>query len=353
MTTLAEVALLRVVAQRVTGPQPATPAEAVGWMTCMQAQDFPGALTSVALRTTTRSRADVVAALDAGEIVRSWPMRGTLHFTSAAELPWLLRLLAPRNVRATIARRAGLGLSEPQFEQARELTVAAVQGGRAISRPALFQWWAENGLDPAGQRGVHLLRYLAMTGLVVLGPTADTEQLVVLLDEWIPRPRTLDGDEALGELAHRYFASHGPAPASDLTHWAKLTAGETRTAIALARPSLAVLDVAGTEYFLDPATPDLLAAARADAAGVLLLPGFDELLLGYRDRRAQLDPAHAERIVPGGNGMFRPTVVHAGQVVGTWTRTRRAAGPQLAATPFTEFSPAVDAALPAVFDALP
>lgn len=350
---LPEVALLRVVAQRLAGPQPATPAEAVDWMTCVQAQDFAGALTSVALRTTARSRAAVIDALDAGEIVRSWPMRGTLHFTPAANLPWLLRLLAPRNLRATIARRAGLGLSEPQFDRARELTVAALEGGRALSRVALFQWWTENGLDPAGQRGVHLLRYLAMTGLVVLGPTAGTEQLVVLLDEWIPRPRTLAGDEALGELARRYFASHGPAPAPDLTHWAKLTAGETRTAIALARPALGVLHVAGTEYFLDPATPDLLAAARAEAAGVLLLPGFDELLLGHRDRSAQLDPAHAEKIVPGGNGMFRPTVVQAGRVIGTWTRTRRAAGPQLAATAFTEFTPAVDAALARAFDALP
>jgi len=50
--------------------------------------------------------------------------------------------------------------------------------------------------------------------------------------------------------------------------------------------------------------------------GVLLLPGFDEFLLGSRDRSAQLDPAYADRIVPGGNGMVRPTIVSAGSVVG-------------------------------------
>ena len=352
-TTLADVALLRVVAQRLAGPQPATPAAAVAWMTCVQAQDLPGALTSVALRTAARSRADVLAALDAGEIVRSWPMRGTLHLTPAQDLPWLLRLLAPRMVRASAARRAGLGLSDPQFDQAGELTVAALAGGRALSRAELFGSWLRAGLDPGGQRGVHLLRYLAMTGLVVLGPTAGAEQLIVLLDEWISHPRDLAGDQALGELALRYFCGHGPAHATDLAGWAKLTAGETRTAVALARPSLAVLEVDGIEYLLDPRTPDLLAAARAEAEGVLLLPGFDELLLGHRDRRAQLDPVHADRIVPGGNGMFRPTVLQAGRVVGTWTRTRRAAGPELHATAFTEFSPEVTAALPGVFQALP
>ena len=353
MTTLDEVALLRVVAQRLAGRKSATPAEAVGWSTCLQAQDFPGALTSVALRTARRSRAEVVASLDAGKIVRSWPMRGTLHLTAAVDLPWLLRLLAPRVLRASTARRAGLGLAAPEFERARDLTAAALDGGLALTRAALFDRWAEAGLDPTGQRGVHLVRYLAMTGLVVFGPTAGPEQLIVLLDEWIPHPRVLDGDEALGELARRYFSSHGPAPATDLQHWAKLTVGETRTAITLARPMLTALEVDGTEYLLDPSTPDRLTEARAEATGVLLLPGFDELLLGYRDRRAQLDPVHAEKIVPGGNGMFRPTVVHSGRVVGTWARIRRAGGPQLTATPFTGFSPDTAAALPEVFAALP
>ena len=87
VTTLHDVALLRVVAQRLAGPSTATPAEAVRWSTAVQAQDHDGALTSVALRTRTRSRAAVVAALDAGEVVRSWPMRGTLHLTTAADLP--------------------------------------------------------------------------------------------------------------------------------------------------------------------------------------------------------------------------------------------------------------------------
>lgn len=86
MTTLDEVALLRMVAQRLVGPRWDTPVEAVRWTTCVQAQDYPGALMSVALRTTEPDRASVVAALDAGEIVRSWPMRGTLHLTAAEDL---------------------------------------------------------------------------------------------------------------------------------------------------------------------------------------------------------------------------------------------------------------------------
>jgi hypothetical protein len=75
---------------------------------------------------------------------------------------------------------------------------------------------------------------------------------------------------------------------------------------------------------------------------VFLLPGFDEFVLGYRDRRAVLDPEFAERIVPGNNGMFRATVVHGGRIVGTWQWTGRGAKRTVTATSFTSFTKGVD-----------
>ena len=88
-----ELSLLRMAAQRLVGPRAATPLDAVRWLTAVQGQDLPGALTSVALRTAGGTRAAVTAALDAGEVVGSWPMRGTLHLVAADDLPWMLELL--------------------------------------------------------------------------------------------------------------------------------------------------------------------------------------------------------------------------------------------------------------------
>jgi len=51
------------------------------------------------------------------------------------------------------------------------------------------------------------------------------------------------------------------------------------------------------------------------------LPGFDEYLLGYKNRSAVLELVHAAKVVPGGNGIFKPTVVLDGEVVGIWKRT--------------------------------
>ena len=353
MTSLEEVALLRLAAQRLVGPGHATPQAAVHWLTAVQAQDHPGALTSVALRSGPCTRTDVVVALDAGEVVRSWPMRGTLHLVAAEDLSWMLRLMASRVVDATARRRTEMGLDAAQLAQARDLAVDALCGGGRLRRSELFAVWDAAGLSTPAQRGAHMLSYLAMTGTLVFGPIRDGEPLLVLVDEWIPQPRSLERDEALGELARRYFCSHGPATVADLTRWTKLPAGDVREGLALARPRLATFEVDGVEHLMDPATPDLLATARAQAEGVLLLPGFDELMLGYGDRRACLDPAYSDRIAPGGNGVFRPTVVSAGRVVGTWSRSGRGTAPSVTATPFTTFPPAVSRRIPEVYAALP
>lgn len=349
MTTPAEVALLRLAAQRLVGPVE-VPVQAVGWLTALQAQDLPGALVSVALRTRARSVPDVVAALDAGLVVRSWPLRGTLHLVAAQDLAWLLDLCAPRVVRGSAGRHRQLGLDAAQLDRAAAVAVEALSGGRLLARAGLFAAWAAAGVSPEGQRGVHLLRHLSLCGVTVLGPMVGAQQQVALLDEWVPSPRRLERDEALGELAVRYFRSHGPAPLADLVRWAQLTVTDARAALALARPHLEAVDVDGTEHLLDPATPGLLAAARAAADGVLLLPGFDELVLGHGDRSAVVAPEHADRVVPGGNGMFLRTVVVAGRAVGTWAPDRRGG---LAATPFTAFPPGVEAALPAAYADLP
>jgi Winged helix DNA-binding domain len=353
VTTSREVALLRLVAQRLAGPAAPTAAEAVRWMTAMQAQDYRGALTSVALRTQDGTSADVEAALTAGEVVRSWPMRGTLHLVAAEDLPWLLELTAARQVAGAARRRAQLGIEDGALEHARVVAGDLLAGGRAVRRDDLMAAWASHGVATDGQRGYHLLWHLAQSGTVCLGPVRDGEQLVVLLAEWVPSPRRLERDEALGELATRYFRSHGPATAKDLARWTGLRAADAKVALAVARPALDRLLVAGVEHLLDPRTPDLLAACRRRALGVFLLPGFDELLLGYGDRSAVLPAEFADRIVPGGNGMFRPTVVSGGRVVGTWRTVGRGSRRQVAATPFTAFPPRVAAAVPRLHAALP
>ena len=354
MTSSEEIALLRLVSQRLAGPRAAGPAEAVRWLTAVQAQELPGALTSVALRTAGGTRAGVEAALDAGEVVRSWPMRGTLHLTAAEDLPWLLDLLGERALAGAANRRAALQLTDDDVERARELAVAALSGGRRLSRAELLTVFTEGGVATTAQRGYHLLWFLAQTGTLVLGPTDGAgDQLFVLLAEWVPHPRRLGRDEALGELALRFFRSHGPATVKDLVRWAGVLVRDVKAGLAVAGDRLAPLDVDGVPHWMDPETPDRLAACRDDAGRVLLLPGFDEIVLGYADRTCTVPAAFSDFLVPGGNGVFRPTVLTGGRAVATWRTTGRGARRSVQVEPFTELTPEVLAAAEAAWSELP
>src|SRR3954469_5057975 len=134
-----EVALLRLVAQRIAGPRATSPADAVGRLLAVQGQDYPGALTSVALRTAGAKRGDVEAALDAGEIVRSWPMRSTLPLVPAEDLGWLLALCGPQVLAGAGRRRAQLGLDAHDAERARALAADALSGNGRLGRSALLR----------------------------------------------------------------------------------------------------------------------------------------------------------------------------------------------------------------------
>lgn len=348
-----DIALLRLAAQRIVGPRFATPTDTVRWLTAAQAQDYPGALTSIALRTEAGTRAGVEAALTAGEIVRSWPMRGTLHFVLAEDLPWMLSVAAGRVVAGMATRRAELGLDAVLIERARALAVKALADGQQLHRAELFAVWDGAGVQTAQQRGAHLISYLALTGTLCYGPVRDGQQCLVLVSDWITQPWRLERDEALGEWTLRYFRSHGPATIKDFTWWTKLTVADAKAGLAIARPDLERFELDGVEYFMDPRTPARLHDCRGQATGVLLLPGFDEYLLGYQDRRAALAPEYAQQVVPGGNGVFRSTVVAGGQVIGTWKRSAGKARSEIAATPFTTFADAVEETLPRLYAALP
>jgi hypothetical protein len=158
----------------------------------------------------------------------------------------------------------------------------------------------------------------------------------VLLDEWVPAGKNLTRDESLAELARRYFTGHGPATLRDFMWWSGLVAAEAKAGLEMVKSQLMHEEVDGQSYWMAQTMPP----APKHAADAYLLPGFDEYLLGYTDRSAVLDPMYNQQIQPGKNGMFSPTVVIDGQVVGTWKRAFKKDTVAVTATPFTSFSEA-------------
>lgn len=317
--------------QRIGGEGFESPEEAVRWMGAVQAQDYAQALWAVGLRLRSAAVGAVEEAIEEARIVRTWPMRGTIHFVPAEDVGWMLKLSASRMLAADGRRLGQLGLDRETVERCGELFREALEGGRRLSRPAMMELLGGAGIGTGGQRGYHILWYLSQSGLICPGPMQGKQQTFVLLDEWVPGARELSREEALAELAGRYFASHGPATVHDFARWTGLTVTETRKALEAAPHGLVSEEIGGKVYWTGRAsgraTPD-------DDDGVHLLPGFDEYLLGYGDRTAVLDPEHAQKIVPGNNGIFLPTILVGGRVVGTWKRKLSAGSVGITLRPF-------------------
>jgi hypothetical protein len=332
--TSRDVALLRLANQGISSPIADSPAAVVASLLAMQAQDYGGALWSIGLRLADATRAQVEAAIAGRQVVRTWPMRGTLHFVAAPDVRWMLQLLTPRVIAASATRQKRLGLDGKALARCEKALVRALGGGRQLVRDEVYAVIERTGITTDGYRGYHVVWRLAQERVLCFGPHAGKQPTFALLDEWVPASPLLGREEALARLALRYFAGHGPATAHDLAWWSGLKVSDVKAAIESVGDEL-VKGRVGEGVYVTSAAASRAAPA---AGGVHLLPGFDELLLGYRDRAASLDRAHAGKILPGGNGVFMPTIVSKGRVVGTWRAAVRKGKAEVAPAPFAPLS---------------
>ncbi|MDA0169777.1 winged helix DNA-binding domain-containing protein [Solirubrobacter taibaiensis] len=199
----------------------------------------------------------------------TWLMRSTLHLVDAEDLAWLHPLFAPRMATANARRLAQLGVTKDHTDA----IVAALPATRA-ELAARF--------DLPGQALPHALHRAAIAGRLAMTP----ERLIIPIEvKW--RAPDLD------ELARRYYACHAGADQRDLAYWSGLPLRDCRP------PASTELE--------DGPVPDVL------------IPPFDELLLGWRDRTPTVPAEHAKRVHPGG-GILRAVALEDGVAVGTWSR---------------------------------
>ena len=302
---------------QLLGGSDLTPADVVRRAVALQGQDLRAVLRAIALRSRPGTRiADVIAAFDAGELVRSWPMRGTLFATTPDHLATLLAATSQRLHRATIRRRGELELDEATIGRAGELLGTALTE-RPMRRSEVMELWAAAGLVPTDGRGYHLIMHWCVAGLAHWGPfdASGSEQLLTLS----ATPPPADPEAALAGIVHDVIASRGPVYVADLAWWIKLPKATLRRAVATL-DDLVGVSVDGVDMLAvgEPGDPE--------PSGVSLVPGFDEWILGYADRSLQVSPAVLDNIVPGRGGIFRPAILVDGRVVGRWKPARPGSG---------------------------
>jgi len=329
--------------QQVAASRFDTPAELVRWMGAVQAQDYLGGLWGIGLRVPGAAEADVEAALAARTIVRTWPMRGTLHFVHAADVRWMLRLLTPRMIARAAGRYRELELDEAAFTRARTILGRALRDGRRLTRGQAYAALDGGGVSPQGQRGIHILSHLSQHRVLCFGPREGRQPTFVLLDEWLPDAADPPREQALAMLAERYFASHGPASVHDFAWWSGLVMRDAQEAIGAAGSKLAGETWQGRRWWWSVGTVKSAAAtARAGAArstathrgpAAVLLPPWDEYLVAYKDRAFAGEAVAIGRDPSGVIGV--PVVLIDGLLRGTWKRSLATSAARLTLEPWT------------------
>lgn len=328
----------RLANQRITSLDAGDPAAVVAHLGAVQAQEYAQSLWALGLRVGGATAATIEDSIAAGAILRTWPMRGTIHFLASPDARWMASLLAARKIRQMTNIYRKIGLTDAVLSRAGDIVRAALAGGNRMQRRDLYGLLTQHGIDcsasPNGSRGGHILGYLAMLGEICLGPLDGRQPTFVLLEEWAPAQRT--PAEPLAELALRYFSSHGPATAKDFSWWTGLTLAEVRQAIDLAGAGLAAVEIDGQQYWLGADAE----VAPEPPAGAFLLPAFDEYTVAYSDRAAVLAGRDTQRgdLVKG--DLLNPLMILDGLAVGVWRATAGRTSMTITLAPFEGVSAA-------------
>jgi len=318
------IGLRRLYHQRITHPALEDAGAVVAWLGAMQGQDYAGTKWAFGLRLRGTTDVDIERAIADGTIIRTWGLRGTLHYVAPADIHWLVGLIAPRQIAGNALRYRQLELDEATLARSTALIAGALQGGQHLTRTELFAILESHGISTAGQRGFYLLQRVGLERLIYQGEMRRNVTTFLALDAG----NTLPKEAALAELARRYFRSRGPATLADFTQWSGLLISEARAGLEAVKSELIEDIIDEQSYWLSPET------TQPPEYALYLLPGFDEYVLGYRDRSAVLDAEFADAICPGANGIFYSTIVSDGRIIGTWKRAMKKTMVEIMLQPF-------------------
>ncbi|WP_157373041.1 winged helix DNA-binding domain-containing protein [Agromyces sp. Root81] len=281
-----DIARWRLHSQLLAAPAAAAD-DAVRTLTAVQAENAAQSAWAVATRTVSPRQGDLAEALADGRVLRIHVLRSTWHYVHADDALWLQELTGPRvmpvfeqQLRPIASRLDALG----------DAIEAMLAESPDRTRGELADGLAERGEQLTGQQLMLLLGRLEVLSLVCSGVPRDGEHTYARFVDRVPNPRRLGRDEALAELALRYFTSHGPATERDLAYWATLTVTDVRRGIAAAGDGLDSFEHDGRTFWHAPGE----APASAAPAGHLLQV-LDEMYRGYQDSRWVLD---ADGVVP-------------------------------------------------------
>lgn len=311
-----QIALYRLHNQQIALHSFQTPQQIVAHMGAMQAQDYEMAKWAIGVRINNSNIDLVEEALNTHTILRTHVLRPTWHFVAASDIKWMLTLTAPNVLKLLNPLLKKAGIDEQVLQQSIKTIQKILAKKTALTRTEIMAQLALQGVQTDELMAAHIMMYAELKGIVCNGPKKDKQHTYLLLDELVHDNTSLSREEALSKLAKRYFVSHGPATLQDFIWWSGLGVKDARLGLEAIKYELLSEKIEEQEYYFE-SIPNMPAKQTPQT---YFLPAFDQYIIGYKDRTVSLHPTHFSSVVTN-NGIFKPSIVKNGEVIGTWKRT--------------------------------
>jgi hypothetical protein len=313
-----DITRLRLVNQGLVRPALKTASEVVARLGAVQAQDYAASKWGIAQRTSGLTDTQIEKEIDAGTIVRTHVLRPTWHFVAAADIGWMLALTAPRVHTANAHWYRWLEVDDAVARRSRSVIAKSLRDGTHLTRAELGAALTKARIQIATpMRLACIVMRAELDGLICSGARRGKQFTYALLEERVARPRPLERDAALFELARRYFTTRGPATVDDFAWWSGLTKADAKRGVEASAPDLEHETIEGRSYW----SPAARHSPRISSPLVHLLPNFDEYFIGLKDRSALAARLKASGIKPRTTLLAGYFLAVNGQMVGGWRRT--------------------------------
>jgi hypothetical protein len=304
---------LRSINQQITSSRFKSAKDLVSWLGALQAQDYNMVKWALGVRLENSTENIINNEIDAGNIIRTHLLRPTWHIVSSDDINWMLELTAPQISSILKLREKRLGLTETIIKKCRLIFEKSLRDGNHKTREELIPELLNANIRVDDNRASHIFLRAEIDGLLCSGRQKGGKPTCAILSEWVPVKKHIYRDEALKELALRYFSSRGPATIRDFSWWSGLTLTKSRLAMEFNKPNMVSDTIENITYwFIDSPNPE-----KAVKNDLHLLPAYDEFLISYHDRSAQLLSVYNKKAISN-NGIFYPTILMEGQITGTW-----------------------------------
>nr|AIF26605.1 hypothetical protein [uncultured bacterium fosmid pJB69A5] len=307
---------IRLLNQQLIAPQFSRPEEVVSHFGAIQAQEYRMMRWAVEMRTKRPSAKAFTKAFNEGRIVRLHLLRGTWQLLAAEDYWWMLELCGAKAKQVINGWMSSNKISIPDDElySIREILVATADAKGSVTKEDFEEALAERGITMDNHRLTYHIRFAELDGVLCSGDLLPLKATYALSEKKVKRTDKKDRDEALMLLTRKYFQSHQPATLEDFVWWSGLGINDCRRGIELLGDSIHIEKYQGREFFLF----DDCRTRGFRKGEYLLIPPYDEYLIGYKSRNIVLAPEHKHH-AHNNSGIFQPVIAHDGIICGNWS----------------------------------